>query len=99
MASPTPQIIYVDVDDTLVRSVGTKRIPMPRVIDRVRNLHAGGATLYLWSSGGGEYAKETAKELGISDLFTAFLPKPTLIIDDQPVSDWRYCEHTFPMSS
>jgi predicted HAD superfamily phosphohydrolase YqeG len=99
MMNATPKIIYVDVDDTLVRSIGSKRIPMPRVVERVRNLHQDGATLYLWSNGGADYARESAEELGISGLFTAFLPKPTLIIDDQPVSDWRYCEHSFPMSS
>jgi hypothetical protein len=99
MTSSKPQFVYVDVDDTLVRSVGSKRIPMPRVVDRVRDLHKGGATLYLWSSGGAEYARESANELGISDLFAAFLPKPTLIIDDQPLSDWLYCDHSFPMSS
>lgn len=27
-------VVFVDVDDTLVRSVGAKRIPMPRVIER-----------------------------------------------------------------
>jgi hypothetical protein len=95
---PAPQekklmnsIVFVDVDDTLVRSVGTKRIPMPRVIDRIRHLHRECAEQYLWSSGGADYAKESAKALGIADCFLAFLPKPTLIIDDQAVSDWRYC--------
>ena len=92
-------VVFVDVDDTLVRSYGTKRIPMPRVVERVRSLHREGAILYLWSSGGADYAQETAKELGISDCFAAFLPKPTLIIDDQVVSDWRYCRHEYPMSS
>ena len=91
-------IVYVDVDDTLIRSVGTKRIPMPRVVEKVRNLHREGATLYLWSSGGAEYARTSAQELGISDCFVAFLPKPTIIIDDQRVSDWRYCTHELPMS-
>jgi hypothetical protein len=91
-------VVYVDVDDTLIRSVGTKRIPMPRVVDKVRNLHREGATLYLWSSGGAEYARTSAEELGISDCFVAFLPKPTILIDDQPVSDWRYCKHELPMS-
>jgi len=32
-------IVFVDVDDTLVRSVGTKRIPMPAVIAEVKRLH------------------------------------------------------------
>ena len=91
-------VVYVDVDDTLVRSVGTKRIPMPRVIEKVRSLHREGATLYLWSSGGEDYAKSSAQELGIAECFTGFLPKPTVIIDDQAVSDWRYCKHELPMS-
>lgn len=27
-----PSVIFIDVDDTLVRSVGSTRIPMPEVI-------------------------------------------------------------------
>ena len=72
---------------------------MPRVVDKVRRLHRDGALIYLWSSGGAEYAKNSAEELGISDRFVAFLPKPTVIIDDQEVSEWRNCKHEFPMSS
>ncbi len=91
-------IAFVDVDDTLVRTVGSKRIPMPRMIERVRELHQGGATLYLWSSGGAEYAKEAAQELGLSSCFVGFLPKPNLMIDDQEVSEWRYLKHELPNS-
>ena len=90
-------IVYVDVDDTLVRWVGTKRIPIPRVIERVRSLHAGGAALYLWSTGGADYAQSVASDLGIKECFIGFLPKPTLIIDDQAVQDWRDCEHERPI--
>jgi len=54
--------------------------------------------LYLWSAGGADYARKSAQELGISDCFVAFLPKPNLIIDDQAVADWRYCKHEYPMS-
>lgn len=95
MNTPT---VFVDVDDTLVRSVGTKRIPMPRVIAHIKTLYQEGAVLYLWSSGGADYARQSAEELGIADHFVAFLPKPTMIIDDQPVRDWRSCKHEFPMS-
>ena len=35
-------VVFVDVDDTLIRSVGPKRIPIPRVVDRVRSLHGDG---------------------------------------------------------
>ena len=41
-----PICIYVDVDDTLVRSVGSKRIPIPSVIRHVGELHREGAILY-----------------------------------------------------
>lgn len=90
------RVIFVDVDDTLVRSVGTRRIPMPAVIAQVRRLHLAGVTLYLWSSGGADYCREVAAELGLSDCFAAFLPKPDLYIDDQPIADWRDCQHLYP---
>ena len=89
-------VVYVDVDDTLVRSVGSKRIPMPKVIDRVKLLHKEGAVMYLWSRAGAKYARATAEELKITHCFAGFLPKPTLILDDQPVSDWRGCTYEFP---
>ncbi len=87
------RVIFVDVDDTLMRSVGPKRIPMPSTIKQVKELHAAGHTLFLWSSGGADYAQESAKELGIEPLFQAFLPRPDIYIDDQSVADWRYCQH------
>jgi len=90
------RIVFVDIDDTIIRSVGTKRIPMPNVISKVRQLKEEGVTLHLWSSGGAEYCRSTAEEFGISHCFEAFLPKPTIYIDDQPVSEWRFCKHLYP---
>jgi FMN phosphatase YigB (HAD superfamily) len=89
-------VIFVDIDDTMVRSVGAKRIPMPAVIAQVKRLKTEGATLFLWSSGGSDYCKTTAVELGIEDCFEGFLPKPTAYIDDQPVAEWRFCKHLYP---
>jgi hypothetical protein len=91
-----PQVIFIDVDDTLIRSVGMKRIPIPAVVSRVRRLKEEGAVLYLWSSGGAEYCRTTAVELRIDDCFTDFLPKPTVYVDDQPVHEWKYCRHLYP---
>jgi FMN phosphatase YigB (HAD superfamily) len=88
--------IFVDVDDTLIRSVGTKRIPMTAVVAEIKRLRTEGATLYLWSSGGAEYCRSAAVELGIEDCFEQFLPKPTAYIDDQPVHEWRLCRHLYP---
>ena len=90
------RVVYVDVDDTLVRSVGPKRIRIPAVIDFVRRLKEQGAELYCWSSGGADYARTTAQELGLADCFVAFLPKPQIIIDDQRVADWRTCMQLYP---
>ncbi len=81
---PTPLVSFIDVDDTLVRSAGSKRFPMQRMIERVRELHTAGMRLYCWSSGGAEYAHRSAVELGLGDCFVGFLSKPDLLIDDQP---------------
>src|SRR5262245_24480464 len=75
---PTPIVALVDVDDTLVRSAGSKRIPMRSVIERVRELHLAGVQLYCWSTGGAEYAHRSAVEVGLADCFLAFLAKPRL---------------------
>ncbi len=93
------KVVYVDVDDTLVRSLGSKRSPMKSVIEQVRRLHAEGAEIYLWSTGGAAYAKSTAAELGISGCCVGFLPKPNLYIDDQAVHDWRDCLHILPANA
>lgn len=89
-AGPRTLVVYVDVDDTLVRSFGSKQIPMASTVDRVRALAAQeGVVLYCWSSGGAEYAERVARGLEIQDLFTAFLPKPNLMLDDVHPGQWR----------
>lgn len=94
---PSPlRVIFIDVDDTLVRSVGTKRIPIPAALAAVKRLHQTGVQLFLWSSGGAEYARRSAVELGIESYFENFLPKPHTYIDDQPVHEWRFCKHVLP---
>lgn len=72
---------------------------MPGVVADIRALKASGATLYLWSSGGAEYARGSAHELGIEDCFVAFLPKPHVIVDDQPPSEWRTTQHVYPLQA
>ncbi len=93
-----PLVIYVDVDETLIRNYGTKRIVMPAVIVHIRQLFEAGANLYCWSSGGAAYAKSSAEECGLADCFQAFLPKPQVLIDDQRISDWRSLLQIHPAS-
>jgi phosphoglycolate phosphatase-like HAD superfamily hydrolase len=92
-----PLVVYVDVDDTLVRTTGTKRIPILGAVEHVRALAADGAQLFCWSSGGGKYARSVAEQLGIADCFTAFLPKPQVLLDDQSFAEWRRLISVHPM--
>ena len=95
-AEEPPVVIYVDVDDTFVRTYGAKRIPMPSVIRHIRDLFKQGAALYCWSSGGAEYARQCAEEFGIADCFQAFLPKPQALLDDQEITEWRCLRQIYP---
>ena len=96
MSSASALVVYVDIDDTLVRSFGSKRIPMTEVVEHVRELKRDGVVLYAWSSGGGDYARSSAADLGIEDCFAAFLPKPNVMIDDQSPAEWRRLLHIHP---
>jgi predicted HAD superfamily phosphohydrolase YqeG len=98
MSALQAEIVFVDVDDTLVRSAGSKRIPITPVAERVVALKDAGATLYCWSTGGAAYAREVARELGLEHCFVAFLPKPTIMLDDQPPAEWRLCRHVHPFN-
>ncbi len=91
-----PTIVYVDVDDTFVRSVGTKRIPIPAVIRTIKLWKEQGETLYCWSSGGADYARQSAQEFGIEECFVAFLPKPNVLLDDQNINEWRGLKYVHP---
>jgi len=93
-----PLNIFVDVDDTFVRSYGTKRIPITATIEHLKKLKQQGANLYCWSSGGADYAKNSAEEFEIADIFTAFLPKPQVCIDDQNINDWHRFLQVHPLS-
>jgi hypothetical protein len=44
------------------------------------------------TSGGSDYTQRSAEELGIAECFTAFLPKPQLLIDDVSIHDWEMTE-------
>ncbi|MCA9570314.1 MAG: DUF705 domain-containing protein [Myxococcales bacterium] len=90
--SELPLVVFVDVDDTLIRSFGSKRIAMSHAVERVRQLHADGVQLYCWSSGGGDYARESAREVGLEGCFLGFLPKPHVLIDDVLVERWPLVE-------
>jgi len=98
MNSKLPLVVYVDVDDTLVRSAGTKRMPIPSVVAHVKTLFLNGAELFCWSTAGAEYARATAQQLCIENCFKAFLPKPNVLIDDQELATWRRFTLVHPLN-
>ena len=89
-------VIYIDVDDTLIRSVGKTQIPMPASVKYVRRMHAAGHTLYCWSHGGGDYARDVATSLEIGDCFVGFLSKPDVCLDDRGDKLLDYCNVILP---
>jgi cation transport ATPase len=89
-------VIYIDVDDTLIRTFGSKQIPIPRSADYVRRMHAEGHALYCWSRGGAHYSRDVATKLGIAEFFVGFLPKPDVVLDDQLEKFLEYCEFLHP---
>jgi hydroxymethylpyrimidine pyrophosphatase-like HAD family hydrolase len=76
-------VIFIDVDDTLIRSIGNKRIPIPATLDALHKLHQEGHTLYCWSRGGAAYAQSVTDQLAITHLFAAIIAKPDQMIDDE----------------
>jgi hypothetical protein len=98
MSSKRRLVVYVDVDETLIRSAGTKRMPIPSVVAHVKELAKANTELYCWSTAGAEYERSTARELGIEALFVAFLPKPNVLIDDQDIGTWKRFTVVHPLS-
>lgn len=90
-------VVYVDEDDTFVRSFGTKRISIQSTIEHIRQLHAAGARLFCWSAGGDDYARRSAVEFGIDTCFEGFLSKPNVMIDDQAPTQWPRCQQVHPV--
>lgn len=90
------KIVYIDIDDTLIRSFGSKQIPITHSISHLKKLFNNGFEIYLWSSGGEEYCKNVAKNLGIYEYIKSFLPKPNVYIDDQKFDEWKLCKHYYP---
>ena len=84
-----PVVIYVDVEGTLVNTIGNRQVPIEAVIQHIRDLYEHGAELYCWSSAGASFAENVANSIGLVECFKAFLPKPNVMIDDIAITDWR----------
>jgi len=83
----TRRVVAVDVDGTIMRAGAG----CSQTIARLRQLHAGGFEMFLWSARGAEYARAVAARLQVTDLFTQFVTKPGYILDDE---GWRWIRFT-----
>ena len=92
-------VIFIDVDDTLMRSFGSKQIPILNTIQYVRDMFRAGNLLYCWSRGGAQYSRDIATKLGIADCFVGFLPKPDVIVDDRLEQVLDHCEFIHPSNA
>ncbi len=89
MAPEAPLCIYIDVDQTLVRTTAGRRSPNQELCQKLREWKAAGAALYCWSSQGADYARRAAQECRVADCFVAFLAKPHVLVDDQKIEGGR----------
>ncbi len=75
--------IFVDVDLTLVDANGRL---LNGARESLQQLQTAGCHLFLWSSGGAEYARKVAERHGLTGLFEGFAAKPDIVIDDMPAT-------------
>ncbi len=73
--------IFIDVDLTLVDEKGMLKDGAREALVLLRNK---GCHLFLWSTGGVEYARKVASLYDLVDFFEGFAAKPDIIIDDMP---------------
>lgn len=84
---PRNKVIFVDVDGTLHQQGIVNQV----VVDWCKDIKSKGFTLVLWSMRGSAYARESARLIGIEDLFEAIISKPGYILDDD---GWSWVKYT-----
>lgn len=59
-------------------------VPHAAHVKRLRDLKQDGASIIVWSRGGGEWAFDVVSALGLTDVVDACIPKPDICYDDLP---------------
>ena len=85
---PPTRTIAVDVDGTLKLQNTYLNTPL---VNYLKQKKAEGFSLMLWSARGKEYAEQTAKQFGLTDLFEIIIAKPGYIVDDL---GWDWIKYT-----
>lgn len=95
--------IYCDVDDTLIMWGADIHDPTSKVltlesgnivvrlhrphIQLVKDLHAIGWNVVVWSAGGSDHAENVVKQIGLADYVHVIASKPESYIDDMPFEE------------
>ena len=74
--------VFVDVESSFHEDV------RGRVLEYLRGLDLEAWELFAWSDGGSEAARVHVVEAGVEDLFSGFLPKPNVLLDEHGVDEW-----------
>ena len=73
--------VFIDVDLTMVDQNGKL---LPGVRSGLALLLEKGCHLYLWSTCGVDYCRNTAKAHKLEEFFEGYAAKPDIIVDDMP---------------
>ena len=82
LRAPPPKCLAVDVDGTLITDQGVNTT----LVETIREKHADGFDVVVWSMRGRAYAERAAAAVGIADLVVC-ISKPGYIVDDVGL-DW-----------
>ena len=104
MITNKDMVVAFDVDDTLIMdplddgndvffidpydSLQTRRSVHHRHVKLLKDHHAKGYFVIIWSANGAIWAERVAEALGLTKYAHAILAKPLKIIDDLPVTEW-----------
>lgn len=78
----------VAVDDPLDSSKKIWLTPHAAMIRLLREEHARGGQIWVWSRGGTQWAVNVIKALKLEDLVYEVMTKPMVYFDDKPVEEW-----------
>jgi hypothetical protein len=93
---------FYDVDDTLIMRTGKvpgaieMKVPRGSIWVKphephcriIKELHAQGITIVVWSQGGADHAARAVRLLGLEEYVDLCIEKPHWVVDDKPVEAW-----------
>jgi hypothetical protein len=79
---------YVAVPDAVNLGKYIKAVPNYNNIRILKEEHARGAFVVVWSKGGNQWAADVVVSLELSNYVDLIMDKPTAYIDDLPVEQW-----------